>query len=389
MKKVLFVTTRNIVTTCGELRLIKNRAEALYKDYGYVTDYLALVTKKDKSKCESMDFESTLTYFEYVKKNPITYFTAQNKFIKELRNKLQNNKYDFIIISGSLAFKYIKEVRKYAKNTRVFADVHGAAEELIEFGGNNIVKKTVSTTLYKIFKYNEKKYLPQFDDYFAVSNGLKKYLITEYGVNKNVHIVPCSVKLEEYTSEDLKKFREETRKKYKIKHNEILFIYSGGVSPWQCIEQTVDVFKKIKQYDIENRCKLLILSGNLQYIQKFKDEYILVDSLPAELIPVTLPCADFAFMLRENYVTNNVAYPNKFLEYVSSGMRIIATPFVYDVAEQIKEYNLGYILKDACFEKGIIDYCFNNDFKFADDLDNRKTLLRDVSFKNRLRFLDN
>ena len=83
MKKILFVTTRNVVTTCGELRLIKNRAESLYKDYGYVTDYLALVTKKDMSKREDMGFDSTLTYFEYDKKNPMTYITAQNKFTKE------------------------------------------------------------------------------------------------------------------------------------------------------------------------------------------------------------------------------------------------------------------------------------------------------------------
>ena len=389
MKRILFVTTRNIVTTCGELRLIKNRAESLCLEYGYATDYLALVTKKDKSKCESMEFESTLTYFEYDKKNPATYITAQKKFVSELRKKLNSKNYEFVVVSGSLAFKYIKEIKKYANNTKVFADIHGAAEELIEFGGKNFVKRAESIVFYKIFKYYEKKFLPLFDDYFVVSDGLKKYLFDEYGVNKNVHIVPCAVKSTEYEIEELKKFRKAAREKYGIKDNEILFIYSGGVSPWQCIEQTVDVFKKIKLYDIENRCKLLILSGNFQYIQKFKDECILVDSLPAELIPVTLPCADFAFMLRENYVTNNVAYPNKFLEYVSSGIKIIATPFVYDTAEQIKEYNLGYVLKDVCFETEILDYCFNNKSQFTDDLDNRKKLLNDVSFNNRLSFLNN
>ena len=387
MKRILFITTRNVVTTCGELRLIKNRAEALYSEYGYVTDYLALVTKKDKSKCEPMDYESTLTYFEYTIKNPLTYFTSEGKLLKEIKNKLANSTYDLIVISGSLAFKYVKKVKKYAPNVRVFADVHGAAEELVEFMGKGIVKKVRSRVFYSIFKHYEKKYLPRFDDYFAVSKGLEKYLFEQYGVNKNIHIVPCAVQSTAFSKDDLEGFRKKAREKYGVKDGEILFVYSGGVSPWQCIEQTVEIFKKIKLRDTENKCKLLILSGNLQYIQKFKDEYIMVDSLPADQIPTTLPCADFAFMLRENYVTNNVAYPNKFLEYASSGIKIIATPFVYDVAEQIKEYDLGYLLKDVAFEEGLADYCLNNSFEFASDMENRNRLLYDVSFKNRLHFL--
>ncbi len=387
MRKILFITTRNVVTTCGELRLIKNRAATLYNEYGYVTDYLALVTKKDKSKCEPLGFDSTLTFFEYSLKNPLTYFAAQKRLLREIKNKLGNNKYDFVIISGSLAFKYVKEVRKIDSAITVFADVHGAAEELTEFKGNGIIKKSRSLGFYRLFKYYEKKYLPKFDDYFVVSKGLKRYLFERYGIDKNIHIVPCAVQLEDYSAEDLKRFRKDAREKYGIKEDEILFVYSGGVSPWQCIEQTVDIFKKIKLKDSENKCKLLILSGDLEYIQKFGDEHILVDSLTANLIPLTLPSADFAFMLREDYVTNNVAYPNKFLEYTASGLRIIATPFVYDVAEQIKEYDLGYILKDVAFEEELANYCLNTCFEYANDFENRKKLLYDVSFKNRLLFL--
>ena len=387
MKKILFITTRNVVTTCGELRLIKNRAEALFAEYGYTTDYIALVTKKDKSKCEPMGFDSTLTYFEYSIKNPLTYFTSQKKLLQEIKTKLADNKYDLVIISGSLAFKYVKAVRKIDGSIKVFADVHGAAEELTEFKGKGFVRKARSVAFYKLFKYYEKKYLPKFDDYFVVSKGLKQYLSDQYGVRENIHIVPCAVQMADYTSEDLKQFRKDAREKYRISDDEILFVYSGGVSPWQCIEQTVEIFKQIKLNDTENKCKLLILSGNLEYIRKFEDEYIIIDSLPAHLIPSTLPCADFAFMLREDYVTNNVAYPNKFLEYTSSGLKIIATPFVYDVAEQIKEYDLGYILKDVSFEEELADYCLGNRFEYASDLENRKKLIHDVSFKNRLGFL--
>jgi len=38
-----------------------------------------------------------------------------------------------------------------------------------------------------------------------------------------------------------------------------------------------------------------------------------------------------------------VAFPNKFLEYVQSGMSIFTTPNVYEIAEQIKKYDLGVL----------------------------------------------
>lgn len=45
MNRILFVTNRNILTTSGELRLIKNRAEALYKEYGIATDFIAFASR--------------------------------------------------------------------------------------------------------------------------------------------------------------------------------------------------------------------------------------------------------------------------------------------------------------------------------------------------------
>lgn len=388
MRKILFLTTRNIVTTCGELRLIKNRAKTLYEEYGYKTDFLALVTRKDKSKIEPMGFDSSLKYFEYTIKNPLGYIKAKKAFVTEIKDKLANENYDLVVISGGLAFGYIKLVKKLCPNLRVFADIHGAsAEELIEFKPNGLVKKLRAKLLIALFDYNEKKYLPLYDDYFAVSKGLEEYLYKKYKITGNTHIVPCAAAVDEIDVDFIQKSRLRARKKYGVKDDEILFIYSGGVSPWQCISQTVEIFNQIKQADMHNKCKLLILSGNLDYIKKYeKAGVIMVDTLPATLVPSTIPAADYAFLLREDYITNNVAYPNKFLEYVAAGTKIIATPFVYDVAEQIKQYDLGYLLKDVCFTAELSDYCFKG-YKFGSDIEARNQLLKDISFKNRLSFL--
>ena len=47
MKKILFLTNRNILTTSGEMRLVKNRAESLYNDYNVASDFI-VVQKKER-----------------------------------------------------------------------------------------------------------------------------------------------------------------------------------------------------------------------------------------------------------------------------------------------------------------------------------------------------
>ena len=59
MKKILFVTSRNIISTCGELRLIKNRANVLKEEYGYTTDYIAYRVRK-KVQNEKIDIKSPI-----------------------------------------------------------------------------------------------------------------------------------------------------------------------------------------------------------------------------------------------------------------------------------------------------------------------------------------
>ena len=98
-------------------------------------------------------------------------------------------------------------------------------------------------------------------------------------------------------------------------------------------------------------------------------------------------CAgDYAFLLRDDYVTNNVAYPNKFLEYVSCGLKIIATPYVHDVADQIRKFNLGVIYD---YSSPLNIDVAKDRADYMGDIDIRNELFRSVSFKSTLKpFID-
>jgi len=176
------------------------------------------------------------------------------------------------------------------------------------------------------------------------------------------------------------KSRNEARKRYGIAEEEKVFVYSGGVSPWQCIEESVELFNKIAMR--LNNCKMLLLSGDKTAVEKYASEKIIVDSLQYSAVNSTICAGDFAFLLRKDCVTNNVAYPNKFIEYVQSGMKIIATPYVKDVAEQIDEYNLGVVIEDFNDEP-ILNLLMNSE-GYMLDKNNRQELLNNVNFCNRL-----
>jgi len=385
MSRILFITCRNIINTCGELRLIKNRAQVLYKHYDIQTDFMVF-THKEQVTPEEINAGGNIDVYRYNLYNLIQRERVFDVFCKDIEARLLTKRYDIVVVSGSQILNCIDTIKNVGVPIILFADIHGAFEELIEFKGNTVLKNIARRLLYKRVKKLEAKYLPVVDNIFAVSEGLKKYLISEYKLNDSrIHIVPCAIEKTSLNMQSLFHYRKLIRENYGVLDDEKLFIYSGGVSKWQCIEETVELFKQISD-NTNCKCKMLILSGNIDYISKFKSDIIMVDSLKSEDVSKVLPAGDFAFLLRGNYITNHVAYPNKFLEYIMAGLKVITTPYVNDIAKSVMNYELGYVLKTEHYDNEIVRYVENENI-FGKDIDKRNLLLDEVSFENRLSFI--
>ena len=381
--RILFVTSRNVINTCGELRLIKNRAICLHDTYGVSTDFIVYRSNKCNSKPqEEIGAESTLTKCLYNVKNPFS-ISRNFKFLTKLvLDSLSKNVHKAVVLSGNIVLPLAKKIKKAYPNVKIIVDVHGALEELVEFNDGGFVKRNLRKLLFRPFKKTEKKYMPYADGIFAVSNALKHYLISEYFlIDKKFFIVPCAQNRKEINASEKVANRQKYREKYGVLDDEKLFIYSGGLSPWQCVEESVNLFKAIKTK--EPKAKLLLLTGAVEKIRKYEGNGILVDSIPFNLVDEVICAGDYAFMLRGDYITNNVAYPNKFIEYVSSGMKIIATPYVDDIAKQIESSGVGCIL-DKNPEEELIKY-LQKDCEYLSDIENRQKLLDDLCFENRLK----
>lgn len=363
MNRILFITTRNVLNTCGELRLIKNRAKALYEKWGIATDFIVICNgKKIESRNEEIGNDSRVIPIACNQYNPLSIYSAFKKSRRLLIDLIKKENYKCIILSGIGTFSFVPIIRGNQKEIPIIADIHGAKEELLEFNNGNSIQKIYKSFLYNYVKNSERKYLHQLDGSLVVSNALADYLDKEYNLkNFKHHIVPCAIE-NKMDNLDIKLLnRKKYRKKYNVQADEVLFVYSGGVSPWQCIDESIKIFSNIKSKS-SVKVKLLILSHQIEKVLPMIKGHsgIITDSVDAQDVEKVLCAGDYAFLIRKNFITNNVAYPNKFLEYVQSGMKIITTPFVFDVANQVKEFNLGITIDfNSEYDEKMLDYINN------------------------------
>ncbi len=376
MEKILFITSRNIVSVSGELRLIKNRALSLEKDYSINTEFIAYRLRKPTSGIREK-LNGKLTVYL----NP---FDRIN-IIKDVGERIKTNKYLCIILSGPFVFFLLSYIKKIDYNIKIIVDMHGTIEELKEFQHFNFAKRLSRSLLYCYGKEVEKKYLPKADGILVVSKALEQFIKKYIKIkNNNFFIVPCAVdgnlSYEKYCI-----MRDMYRLKYSITKETLVFVYSGGNSAWQCVEQTVVLFEKIKDHIIDKKCKMLLFSGSKELIRKYEgNKNIIIDSLNPEEVSDALCAGDFGMMLRGDFVTNNVAFPNKFLEYILSGLRVIATPYVYDVKNYIQKYDMGIIINSEHDYQRVCDVILN-EYSMIDHFKKRDELLKVSSFKETLR----
>lgn len=351
MQRILIVTSRNMACPGGELSLVKNRARALESKWGVSSELLSLVNSRLNVKSgEEAYGEGTYITCDFL--NPVALLNGYNKLINEARNRLSSGSYSAVIVSGVGLLRFVDSFKKAAgSSTIVCADIHGF------YGDGAFLAKDESFIMGSFHKlasfedkYEQLRFLRRFDRIFVVSDAYKNFLMDKAGCSAGqFYVVPCAIDSKLHLSaDDRERCRLTYRKKYGFLDHERVFLYSGGASSWQCLKETVALYREIKK---SSPARLIILTGDRDGVNKEIGEApdVIVDSyLPSEL-PGVFCAADVCVMLRANHPTNLYAYPNKFLEYVSAHKPVIATPYVLDIAGQIDSYNVGVMYMGDTF----------------------------------------
>ncbi|RDC54244.1 glycosyl transferase family 1 [Pedobacter chinensis] len=202
-------------------------------------------------------------------------------------------------------------------------DAHGVVpEEELLFQKKKLASLLMSIVEKVVFSYA--KYV------ICVSKAMENHFKRKYKKFKGKYII-YSILPENLLQKQLESRREPQK--------EINVIYSGGISPWQ----NISLMLKTIENNQTPHIKYTILTGDLlglkQELKKFKIEpaYLNVLSvLPSELDKFYQQ-ADYAFILRDDIIVNNVANPTKMVEYLYYGIiPIVLSPKIGDYFE------LGY-----------------------------------------------
>lgn len=121
----------------------------------------------------------------------------------------------------------------------------------------------------------------------------------------------------------------------RVKEERPVLVYSGGIAKYQCVRETLELWKNIKSF-IDVRCVIYSKSPKVDFRSEYGDELLdnveVYSVLPEKLL-VELNKCHIGFLLRQNSEVNLCSSPVKFADYLVSGCKVVSTSFVGVVNE--------------------------------------------------------
>jgi glycosyltransferase involved in cell wall biosynthesis len=222
-------------------------------------------------------------------------------------------------------------------------------DEMARYSKNRIRQMTIdayrSSELYKI----EKLMYSESDQVICVSDAFRKWLIGQYDVeaSQEVVVIPSLVNPSVFNFNAIT--RAHIRRELGLE-NRLVFIYSGGLAPWQKADETIRLFSKIHGKFPESF--LLFMTRDTQHVETFLESFPLTGAYKVMSVDHTdvakfLCAADIGFLLRDQTLTNMVASPIKFGEYISCGLPVLLTPGIGDTEKYLAELKVGEVIPDT------------------------------------------
>lgn len=106
------------------------------------------------------------------------------------------------------------------------------------------------------------------------------------------------------------------------KYSKPTFVYAGGMLVWQCIEEALQLYCKVKKH-IPSATLTLLTNGKeeaARLINKYSAQDVTVKFVPVKELNDELAKYKYGLLLRSNDTVNNVATPTKFNSYLAVGL---------------------------------------------------------------------
>lgn len=292
---------------------------------------IGIRSRKEREKYfnKGINKKIEIIFYKHFPQYPFVEKLTIRSIINVLKKIKTSEKYIFHVRNDVLSYYVYKALKKLKiNNPRIISDIRGAGyAQIIEYSKKN--------RILIILKYFQRKHvykvLKQIKNISVISESLKNYITNNLKDNSlNIVVNPCiAAENFRYNSSS----RIEIRKKLGLQNSDILFVLSAGSnSAWQNINLTIS--------SLANRgLKVLNMSNNCVKHQNVTNIFVDYSEVPKYL------CAsDIAIIWRGKSVTNQVASPVKFSEYICSGLPVITNKSVDLITSFIMENNCGRIL---------------------------------------------
>ncbi|MBI3511424.1 MAG: glycosyltransferase [Bacteroidetes bacterium] len=331
MKRILFFTYNDAPSGIYEGQVI-DVCRFLEKELQCKVTLFALISIRDYSRNK---MAITGKFHEAIVKRmfPRTRNWRWNSIA--LKRVISKVKPDVIIARGPFAANLALE---YRGNEKICFDARGAyTAELNEYNvvPDEKVKKEISLL--------EKTAVRKCDSRIAVSEKLVEYWKKNFGYNDDEHaVIPCTL-----NNEMQKNNSNEKKTGHGFANGNIVIAYSGSGAGWQSLRQLDEVLQKMFRNN-ERLCLLMMtkqIPEELQLKKEFPDrvKHIWVEHTEVNAL---LSSCDYGWLVREKSVTNEVASPVKFAEYLAAGLKVIISPGLGDYSAFTVENNAGILLHE-------------------------------------------
>lgn len=186
----------------------------------------------------------------------------------------------------------------------------------------------------KIERFIFKNTMKKGQMFIFVSDRMKKHYEDKYGMKiRNYYIMPCNndvIHAESFSNE---------------KYSNDVFCYAGGLNVWQCIDETLSLYKKIEDLKKNTKLVLLVKDKDLakSLIEKYKIKNYEIDFVPVDRLPERLKSVKYGFIVRKDLELNRVATPTKLMTYMGNGIIPILSECLEGLLENISESE--YVVK--------------------------------------------
>lgn len=174
----------------------------------------------------------------------------------------------------------------------------------------------------------------------AVSQALVDHWRERYGYTGDAHVViPCTLGREVERSAVPAVARRD---------GAVRLVYSGSTAGWQ----SFDLLKRSLTQVLDARADVEVLflsrrDANNGALEAAYPGRVAVRWLDHAQVAAALAGCDYGIMVRERTLTNRVASPTKFAEYLASGLRVITNEGLGDLSALVKANDLGFVVEEG------------------------------------------